>query len=42
MTQVTITFNVPDKSYHGYEEIIDGILNDLEEVGATDVEVMED
>jgi hypothetical protein len=41
MTKVTITFNVSDESYNDYESIIDGILNDLNEVGAEDIDVTE-
>lgn len=42
MTKVTITFNLSDEAYKGYNEIIDSILNDLIQEGATDVDITED
>ena len=42
MTQITITFDIPKEEYNAYNSIIDNILNDLDEVGAKNIDVMED
>lgn len=41
MTQVTITFTVEDNMYKDYDHIIDGVLNNLNEV-ATNIEISEE
>ena len=41
MTQITITFNIPEEEYNSYNSFIDGILNDLEDMGAEDIDVTE-
>ena len=42
MTQITITFNIPTEEYNSYNGVIDDILNDLEELGAEDIDVTEE
>ena len=42
MTKITITFNVSDEDYKVYDHAVDGILNDLHEVGATNLDITED
>ena len=42
MTQVTITFSIPDKAYHEYENILDGFTNDIIEIGGTDFDTVEE
>ena len=42
MTKITITFNISDEDYKNYDHSIDGILNELYEVGATNLDITED
>ena len=42
MLKITITFDIPTEEYNGYNGIIDDILNDLDEVGASNIDVMEE
>lgn len=42
MTKITVTFNVSDEDYKAYNHAVDGILNDLYEVGASDLDITED
>ena len=42
MTKITITFNIPDEEYNSYNGFIDGVLNDLAEMGATEIDIIEE
>ena len=42
MTQVTITFKVPNLVYKDYESILDEFLNNLDELGVEDIDTTED
>ena len=42
MTKVTITFQVPNLVYKDYEEVLDNFLNELDELGVEDTDVVEE
>ena len=42
MTEVTITFKVPQLVYREYEEILDMFLNELDELGVEDIDTLEE
>ena len=39
--EVTITFNVSDEQYDDYENIIDEFMNNLDQIGVSDIDVHE-
>lgn len=41
MTKITITFDIPEEEYNSYNGFIDNVLNDLEELGAENIDVTE-
>ena len=41
MTEITVVFKVEDNSYNDYEDIIDTLMNDLQQIGIEDVDVTE-
>ena len=42
MTKITITFDIPDEAYGEYENILDGFMNDIIEIGGTDFDTVEE
>ena len=42
MTEVTITFKVPDEAYNEYENILDEFANNLIDAGIRDFDTIEE
>ena len=41
MTKVTITFNIDETGYNTYEDILDTFLNDMDNIGVSNIDVIE-